>query len=269
MVALRSVFAAIILFAVLIIRRHRFAADRQRWFIGIVAGIFQLSLPFIFFSLAYQRASAGFVGMLVALIPIGTSIVAHFMLPDEPLSIAKATGLSVAFAGVALLLLGGSSGLEEGGEPLIAGLLILGAVSSISFGTVFIRGRAGKFDTTEISFMQFLVGIVVVGVIMLQVEGLPAHISTWGWTMIAYMTVMGTIVPTMLFYWLLQRVSSTKASLVGYVIPLIALVGGVALLDEKIQIGIIAGGLLILVGVVLANKAEPAVTVDQFTAHRG
>ena len=64
------------------------------------------------------------------------------------------------------------------------------------------------------------------------------------------------MLPFLLFYWLLRHVSSTKASLVGYVIPLIAVVAGVVLLDEQLQPGILIGGSLILVGIVLTNQAE-------------
>jgi drug/metabolite transporter (DMT)-like permease len=46
------------------------------------------------------------------------------------------------------------------------------------------------------------------------------------------------------------------ASLSGYIVPLISLLGGVILLDERIELGIVAGGALILVGVVLTDQAE-------------
>jgi drug/metabolite transporter (DMT)-like permease len=256
MAAIRAVLAATVLLAVLMIRRHRFDRDPRRWRTGLIAGIFQLSLPFIFFTLAYQYASAGFVGLLTALIPIGTAILANSLLPDEPMTVAKAVGLSVAFAGVALLLLSGDSGLSEGNRPLLAGGLTLAAVSSVSLATVLIRGRPGTYEPIELTFMQFLVGVFVVGGTMLIVEGMPSGISVWGWTMILYLTAFGSLLPTLLFYWVLQQTSSTRAAMVGYVVPLIALVAGIVLLDEKLQFGLAIGGALILVGIVLTDRAE-------------
>ena len=222
----------------------------------MVQGVFQLSAPFVLFTLAYENASAGFVGLIVALTPLGTASIAHFLLPDEPMRLAKAGGLLVAFAGVAFLLVSGDSGLEEGGEPLAATILALGAVLSISFAGVFARGRADSFDAMELTWMQFTVGVVLVGGTMLIWEGIPESISAWGWTLIVYLTVIGSIVPFLLFFWLLQHVSSTKASLIGYVVPLVALISGIVLLDEKLQTGIAVGGVLILVGVVLTDRAE-------------
>jgi drug/metabolite transporter (DMT)-like permease len=80
--------------------------------------------------------------------------------------------------------------------------------------------------------------------------------SAWGWVLLFYMAVVGTVVPFVLFYWVLGHASATKASLIGYVIPLIAIVAGIALLDEQLEFGIAVGGALILAGVIIADRAD-------------
>lgn len=261
MVAIRAVLATVILYGLLLLRGRRGPSGWATWSTGLVQGVFQLSVPFVAFTLAYENASAGFVGLLVALIPLGTALVAHFWLPDEPLHLAKVVGLAIAFAGVAFLLLSGDSGLEEGGRPLLAAGLSLVAVVSISFAGVYAKGRADEFDAMELTFMQFAIGVVLIGVAMLIAEGLPGAISAWGWALIVYMTVIGSIVPFLLFFWLLQQVSVTKASLVGYIVPMVALVAGIVLLDEQLQLGILVGGVLILIGVVVTDRSERPVSV--------
>jgi drug/metabolite transporter (DMT)-like permease len=256
MVTIRAILATLILYVLLRLRRRRPPSTLARWSTGLVQGVFQLSVPFILFTLAYENASAGFVGLFAALIPLGTAIVAHFMLPDEPLHLAKVAGLSVAFLGVAFLLLSGDSGLEEGGRPLVAAALSVAAVVSISYAVVYAKSHADDFDPMELTFMQFAIGIIVIGASMLAFEGLPGEISTWGWMLIVYMTVVGSVIPFLIFFWLLQQVSATKASLVGYIVPLVALFAGIVLLDEKLQLGIGVGGLLIFVGVILTDRSE-------------
>ena len=256
MVAIRAVIAAGFLYLLLRMRGRQIPRGRPTWGIGLVQGVFQLSIPFVLFTLAYDNASAGFVGLLVALVPLFTAIIAHLLLPEEPLFAAKVIGLGIAFAGVAILLLSGDSGLESGGRPLLAAVLALGAVTSISFAGVYARGRASEFDAMELAFMQFVVGIGLIGSTMLIWEGLPGSISTWGWLLILYMAIVGSVVPFLIFFWLLQQVTVTKASLIGYVVPLISLIAGIVLLDEKLQAGIAIGGLLILGGVILTDRAE-------------
>jgi drug/metabolite transporter (DMT)-like permease len=256
MVAIRSLLAAALLAVLLQMRRRPIPTSIASWSKGLVQGVFQLSVPFVLFTLAYENASAGFVGLFAALIPLGTAIVAHYMLPDEPLHLAKSLGLAVAFAGVAFLLLSGDSGLGEGGKPLVAAGLSLAAVVAISYAGVYAKSHADRFDPMELAFMQFVFGVVLIGLTMLAFEGIPGAISLWGWVLIGYMTVVGSVLPFLLFFWLLQQVSVTKASLVGYIVPLVALFAGIVLLDEKLQLGIGVGGLLILVGVILTDRAE-------------
>ena len=113
-----------------------------------------------------------------------------------------------------------------------------------------------KGATLTAVLILLAIGIVLIGGTMLAFEGMPGAISTWGWMLIIYMTLVGSVTPFLLFFWLLQQVSATKASLVGYVVPLISLTAGIVLLDEKLQLGIGVGGLLILVGVVLTDRSE-------------
>ncbi len=256
MVTIRAVIASAVLYIVLRVRGTHISRDRAEWKLGLVAGIFQLSIPFLLFTLAYQNASAGFVGMLVALIPLGTAIVAHFMLPDERLHPAKIAGLLVAFAGVAFLLASGDSGLAAGGRPIAAALLSFGAVASISYSSVYAKQRTGSWDPIELTWMQFTVGIVLVGGTMLVAEGIPTGISAEGWALTTYLAILGSVLPFLLYYWVLTHATSTKASLVGYFVPLVALIVGVIWLGEQIQPGIVGGGLFILCGVVLTDRAE-------------
>jgi drug/metabolite transporter (DMT)-like permease len=254
--AIRVVLASTVLYVLLRVRGRRFPPRWRSWSSAIVQGVFQLSIPFILFNFAYDHASAGFVGLFAALIPLGTAIVAHFMLPDEPMHLAKLGGLSLAFLGVGLLLLSGDSGLATGGNPLLAAGLSLGAVSAISYAGVYAKLHAHTNDPMELSFMQFFIGVFIIGATMLVLEGFPGPISGWAWLLIVYMSVVGSVLPFLLFFWLLQHVSATKASLVGYIIPLVALLAGITLLDERLQTGIGIGGLLILAGVIVTDRTE-------------
>jgi len=257
MAAARAILASILLYGLMVAHgRGRLTVERDRWVTGGVAAVLQLAVPYVLFTLAYQHVSAGFIGLLVALVPLGTATVAHYWLPDEPMHAAKLTGLLVAFAGVAFLLLSGDSGLEDAGNPLLAALLTLGAVASISLAGVYTKGRPDSYEPIELTWMQFAIGSVFIVATMLLSEGWPVGVSSWGWALMAYLTIVGSITPFLLFYWILARVSATRASLVGYLVPLISLTSGIVLLDERLQSGIVVGGVLIIAGVVLTNNAE-------------
>lgn len=253
---LRSVMAGLAIAVYLAARKGRRRPTRQAWSVGAVMGITNLAVPFILFTLGYQYASAGFMGLLASLIPLGTVVWAHYLLDDEPFHGRTIAAMVVALAGVALLVLSGDSGIGDEGRPMLAFVLGLGAVTSAAFGGVWAKRNTAAYEPVELVGLQFATGGIVLIVAMLAVEGAPVGIGLIGWLLIAYMAAFGSFMPFVLFYWLLQRVSATRASLVGYVVPLVALVTGIAVLDERLEAGIVLGGTLILVGVVLTDRVQ-------------
>jgi drug/metabolite transporter (DMT)-like permease len=204
-----------------------------------------------------QYASAGFVALPTALIPLTTAALAHVFLPDERLSLVKAAGLTVAMAGVAVLLLAGDSGLaEEEGRPLLAGMLGLIAVASISAGSIYSKRHAGRYGVLEVSWIQFLLGAALIAGAALVMDGRVGVGPTAAWPELGYLALAATIMPFILWYWLIRYVTATYAATIGYVVPLIAVIVGVILLDEQVQPGIAVGGALILAGVILTDRLE-------------
>lgn len=254
MVAGRVGMAAIMVLLVLIARRSPFP-DKDVLRFGLVQAFFNLTIPYVLFTFAYDEASVGFVALLAALIPISTAVFANFMLGDEPLTPTKFLGLFVAFTGVAALLLSGDTGLAEGGRPLLAVGLGLTSVASVGYAGVFAKRHAGTYDPIMLTGLQFAFASVWLIAAMLFIEGAPTDVTARGWMLILALAVAATFIPFMLFFWLLQHISATEASLVGYIVPFVGLIGGIVFLDEQLQRGIIAGGILVFAGMVLSDRA--------------
>jgi len=254
-VGMRTLIAATAVLAYAVWRGRSFPSSRW-WRIGGLIGLTNYTIPTLLFVLAVQFASAGFLGLLVANIPPVTAVWAHFLLADERLNRRKALGLSLAVAGVVVLIVTGESGLSGGGRPGLAVVLILVGVVVASFGGVHARRHAPGHHVLDLAVPQFTVGALVLFPTMLAVEGLPTGISAVGWGLILYMGVVSTVVPSLLFFWMLQRVGATTASLPSYLIPVIALTGGALLLGEQVTPIIALGGALILMGVLITERAE-------------
>lgn len=253
--ALRAMIATAAVFAFRAMR-HRPWPDRRLWRLGALVGLTNYTAPAMLFTLAVQYASAGVLGLLGANSPPVTAVWAHFLLRDERLNRGKILGLSLAVAGVGVLIATGESGLGEGGRPALAVLLALLGVVVSAFGGVHARMHAPDHDVLDMAGPQLAMGALVMVPTMLVVEGLPTGISAAGWGLILYMGLVGTFLPYLLFFWMLQRVGATTASLASYLIPLVALAGGALLLDEQVTAVIALGGAFILAGVVFTERAD-------------
>lgn len=256
MVALRAVIAAAAIFAFLQFGRGKVPRGREEWRTGLVMSLFNLTLPFILFTLGYQYASAGFMGLLAALIPLVTAVFAHFLLPDDPLYSGKVLGLVVALVGVAFLTLTGDSGLDEGGRPLLSLALGSAAVVCIGGANIYAKKRSASYDPVEVTGMQFVLGAAMLIPLTALVEGWPSEITALGWLLVLYLALVGSVLPFLTYYWVLQHVSVTRAQIIAYLVPLVALTSGIIVLDERLEIGIAVGGGLILLGVIITGAAE-------------
>jgi drug/metabolite transporter (DMT)-like permease len=253
LIAMRTFIAFMLVVVVLVAQRSRLPTREVVGF-GLVQAVFNLTIPYVLFTFAYGEASAGFVGLLAALIPLATSMFANFMLPNEPLTARRLVALFVAFSGVAALLLSGDSGLAEGGRPLLAIGLGLAAVVSVGYSGAFAKKHAGTYDPIMLSGLQFGFSSVWLVAAMILIEGAPTDLSSTGWWLIAVLALAATFMPFLVYFWLLQHISATDASLVGYLVPFVGLIGGMLLLDEQLQAGIIVGGGLVATGMYLADR---------------
>ncbi|MBI5157364.1 MAG: DMT family transporter [Acidimicrobiia bacterium] len=255
-VAISSTIAAVAVVVYAVAVRHGFSVGPLGWRVGAVMSVMSVTIPFLSRNFALQYASAGFVGLASALVPLATAITAHFMLPDEPLDRSTMTGLIVALSGVAVLVLSGDAGIGEGGRPALSGVLALAGVVSVALGGVYAKRHAGGYSPLAVAGVQFVFGAVITTVLMLVIEGAPANPTAAGWGTLGYIAIVSTFIPVALYYWLLRHVTVTYSAAIGYVIPLIAVAVGVIALDEQLQPGIVAGGALILAGVVLTDRAR-------------
>ena len=171
-------------------------------------------------------------------------------------------GLAIALGGVAFMVLSGDSGLGEKGRPLLASALALGSVILIAISSIYAKRDADEYDASSLTVVQMVVGAVMLAVAMPFTSGSIGELNLEVWLLVVFLAVFATIIPYGAFFWALQHARATLVGLSGYVPPFVATIGGVLLLDEQLEAGMLIGGSLILIGVFIANRAE-AKTVSE------
>ncbi len=251
--AASSLIAAVGVTALLVGRRKGMELGPAEWRIGAVLSVLSVLLPYQVRNLGLQYASAGFISLISSLVPLVTAVVAHFSLAGERLKMVTVASLLIGLAGVAVLLLGGDSGLAEGGNPVLAGSLCLISVVSVSFAAVYAKRYAGSYSVLAVTLVQLALGSFGLILVALAVEGVPESLSLLGGASLVYIGLVGNFLPLALYFFLIRYVTVTYSTIVGYIVPFIAAFAGVWLLDEQIQPGIVLGGALVLGGVVVTD----------------
>ena len=110
------------------------------WPLLILLAIFGDCLPFYLISWGQQTVDSSIAGILMAIMPLTTIVLAHFYVPNERLTTNRVIGFLLGFVGI-LVLFGPAAiaKFETDANILIAMLAILGGAVSYAINTILAK----------------------------------------------------------------------------------------------------------------------------------
>lgn len=251
-VALRFAIASAMLLAVapfMGVRFGRLRAERRLW-IANAALSFCGSYGIVYW--AEQYVPSGLAATLFATFPLFVALIAHAALPAERLSVRAAIGVLVGFGGVALIFSEDFARLGGRGVALAA-IVMLGSPIVSAVANVAIKKWGSGIHPVSLAAVPMAIAAVVMGGVAAAVEReKPIVFSTSSVVALLYLGVFGSAITFTLYYWLMNRIAASRASLIAYVTPVVAVAIGAVFLDEPVTPKTIGGALLVIGGVALA-----------------
>ena len=199
-----------------------------------------------------QTVPASWTGVLFGLEPVFIALFAVLLAGDR-LTPWLAGGIALSLLGTAALMLG--STLMAAGDVGLTGLLLI-TLSSMGWGiyTVVIRPVSAKYGAFETACL--VLGISALPMAFFVSAEMPqalAGMALADWLAVAFVVVFGTFLATFAWNHALGHIDSSTAGMFLYVQPIVAGLGGIALLGERLTWPLLAGGALIIAGVALAQ----------------
>lgn len=257
-VAVRIVIAASMVVGYLRLTGDRLPGPGRAWAPMIVLALFGNVLPFHLIAWAQQHLDSSLVGVLMAVMPLFVLSLAHFFVPGARLTPFRIAGFVAGFAGVVVIIGPDFAGGLEGNLTLLGAIAALGAALSYSVSTIYAR-RLGAGDPVRRSAAMLLVASALslpAAIVELPEVAAP---GTGALVALLLLGLFTTGAATLLYFRLVQGPGPTFLSLVNYLVPAWAVVAGALLLDETLSIAVVAGLLLILLGVALSEFGPRAV----------
>ena len=249
----RTGLAAVILLP-LALAAGALAGLRERWAWLVVLAATQMAGPFVLLGFAEERISSSLTGILVSATPLLVALVALGVDRSESASGSRLVGLGVGLAGVAILL-----GLDVGRDAgaLVGALAALGTALGYAISALLLNARFTGCDGR---------GVVGATTAVAAVLLLPAALGTFpgaapSGDALGSLVVLGiasTAGGFLLFFRLQAEIGPGRASVVAYLAPGVAVVLGVAFLDDPFGPATVAGLGLILLGSFLAGRRAGA-----------
>ena len=243
----RVAVAAIVLHLLVLASGQRMPRDLRLWRYFLVMGLLNNAIPFSLIFWGQKELASGLASILNATTPLFTVLVAHGLTREEKATPAKLLGVALGLLGVALMIgLDVASGL---GAHLIAEIAVLGAALSYAFAGVF--GRRFKGRPPLIVAAGQLTGssalILPLALLVDRPWTLPLpSLATLG--AVLGLALLCTALAYVIFFRILARAGATNLLLVTFLIPVSALMLGLAFLGERLDAHHFVGMTLIGLG---------------------
>jgi drug/metabolite transporter (DMT)-like permease len=244
----RSAIAALCLIAYTQATRHPLQL-RTYWRQYLVLGIFQSAVPFFLFAAAETALSASLGAIINATTPV-FGLVIGIAIGDEKLRWDTALGIILGLIGVGVVV--GLQAQSIGASPWIPVLMGLGAACSYGISSNYtrrsVRGApALGMATGSQSFAALLLTP------LLFVYAPTQTVTTGAIVALVLLGLLSTGIAYMLFFRLVIDIGPVNASTVTFLVPLTALIWGVVLLNEQVDLVQIVGSVVVLLGTALTT----------------
>jgi len=210
--------------------------------------------PSILFIGGLHHADAITAGIIMALMPIATMVIARFML-GEAMTALQTFGALFALAGMVVIVSRGApaSLLRIGVNP---GELWVVA-SAISFGFYTVLLKKARFTLPRMPLLVLLLGAGALTALPFwlyeELTGARTTLTTGGVLALLYAAVPGGALMYYLFNWSVEALGASRASLMLYLQTIFVAILAYLILGERLHPFHLAGAALIVVGIVLAN----------------
>jgi len=249
----RVFIGALILVPIAIYDKSIFAAIKGWKYIAVYA-LFEMAIPWILIGTAEQSITSGLAGLLVASVPIFSTIIASMYGDKSVWHPRRLFGMAIGFLGVFLLV-----GIESftGSSDPVAIFMMLGASVGYAYAVIYITNKMPGVSGVAINAIAMAMTALLYSPALFLAW--PDHqVSQSAIYSIIALGIFSTGIAFAVFFTVMAEIGPTRASLVTYMNTAFAVVLGVLILSEPLTIGIIVGLPLVLIGSYLASRKTSA-----------
>ena len=244
LVCFRTGLASLILLP-FVVHRRKWRELVKHWPAVLAYTLTEITVPWFLLATAEQKLSSSLAGLLVATVPIFGLLIAWALGHERP-GARRVSGLILGFAGVVIL-----AGVGVKGSSLVS----MGEVVLCSIGYAIAPMIVSRRLAKAPSFEVVAASMVVTALIYLPfaLTHLPRRFHAETAESVVTLSVVCTVLAFMVFFALIKEIGPTRATVVTYINPAVALLLGVVALGEPFTLGIAIGFPVIIVGSILAT----------------
>lgn len=226
------------------------------WRYVLPYAIFEMMIPWILITNAEKKISSGLAGLLIATVPIWSTIFASMNGDKTVWHSKRIVGLLVGFVG--LIGLVGYESILGTSDPLSIAMMLVASIS-YAFAVQMITQKLPDVSGIAINGLAMVFTAVAYLPFMILEFPTPSAVSTESAISLIALGIFSTALAFISFFIVLKEIGPARSSIVTYVNTAVAVVLGVLILSEPLTIGIMIGLPLVMIGSFLASR-KPTVS---------
>jgi drug/metabolite transporter (DMT)-like permease len=231
-------------------RRGALRGLRGRLLPLVVLSLTEITVPFLLISMGEQRITSSLAGLLIAAMPLFVALLALRFDAAERASGSRLLGLLLGIGGVAVLL-----GVDLGGDlrQVAGGAMVLLATLCYATSTLLVKRFFSDVPMLGVVTVATAIASLLLAPFALALT--PTRLPSPN-VVLALMAlgVLCTAAGLLSYFALIVEAGPSRAAVITYMNPAVAVALGVAILGEPLTGGIVVGFLLILVGSWLSTR---------------
>ena len=247
----RVMFASIPLILLCKFKGIKIEAFEKNWKLYALIGLCNISIPFVLIAIGTSMINSYLAAILMSTTPLSGSILAHFFLKDEKLSVPKSLGVLIGFSGIILLFF--DKVIINSENYLYALITILGSTFYCIGGVLTLKLRNKKNENVTTSTTLWSVIFLLPFSIIIETpwNSNPTIASTIS---LLYLGVVATGFAWLIRFRILTVNGLVFQTQVAYLIPIFGIIFGYFLMDEIITWRVMLSLVIILIGIYIFKK---------------
>ena len=243
----RLLIAFLMLYPLMRLNGQKMPGIGPIWIALLGSGLFGNALPFALISWGQVSVQAGLTAIFMAVMPLATILLAHVFTDDEKLDRWKFIGVMFGLVGVVVLM--GWSALNALGDDLLRQAAILLAAICYAINAIITRKltRLPRWSTMTALMLAGCIWLLPVSLLVdspWQVR--PSMISSLSLLALA---IGPTAIATVMILRIIDRQGASFLSQINFLVPIVGMVFGVLMLNERFPANAYIALLIILAGI--------------------
>jgi len=250
----RLLLGGAFLAVVVAIARQPLPRERRQYGHLLVMAVVNIVMPFILITVGEQSIDSALASILTATVPLTVIVLAPMFLPDERITLPKIAGLALGFAGVIMLVAPDLVNLSD--SDLTGELMMLGAAICYGIGNVYSKRNVHGLRPMIPALFQVVFAAAIVVPMALAVEHPIGSVQPAPSAIVAviWLGILGSGVAYLCYFTILAHWGATRTSMVAYLLPVVGIALGAAVMQDPVTVNRIVGTGLIIAGIALVNS---------------